>query len=148
MRRFAGRRVQWQRHLISEARSPAGRRAVSVHTEGNYGRPGPETPFLQLGEFKYGKPIMSRIAKVPCSLNDAAAPDLFGRRAHVLPVGRTAEELAILPRDTLPNAPRAMLDEGRRVAQRRLTADKRNACRFGSAALSWEDLGVHFEIVC
>ena len=33
-----------------------------VYPEGNYVAATHETPFLQLGEFKYGKPILSRIA--------------------------------------------------------------------------------------
>jgi putative proteasome-type protease len=42
-----------------------------VYPEGNYVAATWETPFLQLGEFKYGKPILSRIASADLSLEDA-----------------------------------------------------------------------------
>ena len=43
-----------------------------VYPEGNYVAATWETPFLQLGEFKYGKPILSRLAGADLSLDDAA----------------------------------------------------------------------------
>ncbi|MEO7807394.1 MAG: 20S proteasome subunit A/B [Steroidobacteraceae bacterium] len=43
-----------------------------VYPEGNYISASEETPFLQLGEFKYGKPMLSRIAAENLSLEDAA----------------------------------------------------------------------------
>jgi putative proteasome-type protease len=43
-----------------------------VYPEGNYLSASEETPFLQLGEFKYGKPVLSRIAAEDLSLEDAA----------------------------------------------------------------------------
>lgn len=43
-----------------------------VYPEGNYIAASEETPFLQLGEFKYGKPMLSRIATENLSLDDAA----------------------------------------------------------------------------
>src|SRR6202050_3041094 len=43
-----------------------------VYPEGNYVAATWETPFLQLGEFKYGKPILSRLAAGDLSLDDAA----------------------------------------------------------------------------
>ena len=43
-----------------------------VYPEGNYVAATWETPYLQLGEFKYGKPILSRLAGADLSLNDAA----------------------------------------------------------------------------
>ena len=52
------------------AGKPAG--LYLVYPEGNYIAASPETPFLQLGEFKYGKPVLSRLATEQLSLNDAA----------------------------------------------------------------------------
>jgi putative proteasome-type protease len=43
-----------------------------VYPEGNYIAASEETPFLQLGEFKYGKPVLSRIARSQLTLEDAA----------------------------------------------------------------------------
>jgi putative proteasome-type protease len=52
------------------AGKPAG--LYMVYPEGNYIAASPETPFLQLGEFKYGKPVLSRLATEQLSLDDAA----------------------------------------------------------------------------
>jgi putative proteasome-type protease len=72
-----------------------------IHPEGNYVAASAETPFLQLGEFKYGKPILSRIATPTLSLNDAARLALISFDAALksnLSVGPPIE-LAMLPRD-------------------------------------------------
>ena len=42
-----------------------------VYPEGNYVAATWETPYLQLGEFKYGKPILSRLAGGDLSLEDS-----------------------------------------------------------------------------
>ncbi len=52
------------------AGKPAG--LYLVYPEGNYIAASPETPYLQLGEFKYGKPVLSRLASEQLSLDDAA----------------------------------------------------------------------------
>ena len=62
-----------------------------------------ETPFLQLGEFKYGKPILSRIASAALSLDDAARLALISFDAAMksnLSVGPPLE-VAIYPNDAL-----------------------------------------------
>lgn len=43
-----------------------------VYPEGNYITVSPETPYMQIGETKYGKPILDRIISEQTSLNDAA----------------------------------------------------------------------------
>jgi putative proteasome-type protease len=43
-----------------------------VYPEGNYITVSPETPYMQIGETKYGKPILDRIVDEHTSLNDAA----------------------------------------------------------------------------
>ena len=43
-----------------------------VYPEGNYITVSPETPYMQLGETKYGKPILDRTITPETSLNDAA----------------------------------------------------------------------------
>ena len=84
-----------------------------IHPEGNCVAASPETPFLQLGEFKYGKPILSRIARVTLSLNDAARLALISFDAAQksnLSVGPPID-LAILPRDTFKLSQQLKLDE-------------------------------------
>lgn len=43
-----------------------------IYPLGNYIEASPETPYLQLGEIKYGKPILDRIVRPDTSLEDAA----------------------------------------------------------------------------
>jgi putative proteasome-type protease len=43
-----------------------------VYPEGNYIRASSQTPFLQIGELKYGKPILDRLVKPGLELEDAA----------------------------------------------------------------------------
>ncbi|WP_455218145.1 hypothetical protein [Kaarinaea lacus] len=43
-----------------------------IYPEGNYITVSPETPYMQIGETKYGKPILDRIIENDTSLNDAA----------------------------------------------------------------------------
>jgi len=43
-----------------------------IYPQGNYISASPETPFLQIGENKYGKPILDRIIGASTSLEDAA----------------------------------------------------------------------------
>ncbi len=43
-----------------------------IYPQGNYISASPETPYLQIGENKYGKPILDRIISPETSLEDAA----------------------------------------------------------------------------
>jgi putative proteasome-type protease len=43
-----------------------------VYPEGNYIRASSQTPFLQIGELKYGKPILDRLVKPGLELEDVA----------------------------------------------------------------------------
>lgn len=47
-------------------------RLFNVYAEGNFIEAGPDTPFFQIGEHKYGKPILDRVARPSMSLPDAA----------------------------------------------------------------------------
>jgi putative proteasome-type protease len=84
-----------------------------VYPEGNYITATAETPFLQLGEFKYGKPVLSRIAGENLSLEDAARLALVSLDATMksnLSVGPPLE-LAIYRRDTFALSQHLILDE-------------------------------------
>jgi putative proteasome-type protease len=45
---------------------------MMVYPQGNYITASPETPYLQIGESKYGKPALDRIANTGLSLEDGA----------------------------------------------------------------------------
>lgn len=85
-----------------------------IHPEGNYVAASAETPYVQLGEFKYGKPILSRIAGANLSLDDAARLALISFDAALksnVSVGLPIE-LAILPSNSLKLSQQLRLDEG------------------------------------
>ncbi len=46
-------------------------RLFRIYAEGNFIEAGADTPFLQTGETKYGKPIMDRVIDPSTSLSDA-----------------------------------------------------------------------------
>lgn len=47
-------------------------RMLQIYGEGNFIQAMPETPYLQIGEFKYGKPIIDRVVSFETSLATAA----------------------------------------------------------------------------
>jgi len=47
-------------------------RMFQIYGEGNFIQAMPETPYLQIGEFKYGKPIIDRVVQYDSSLATAA----------------------------------------------------------------------------
>ncbi|HZR35672.1 MAG TPA: peptidase [Nevskia sp.] len=74
-----------------------------IYMEGNCISSSVETPFLQIGETKYGKPILDRAIHARLGLNDAARCAMVSLDATVksnLSVGPPLD-LAFLPRDTL-----------------------------------------------
>jgi len=74
-----------------------------IYPEGNCISSSPETPFLQIGETKYGKPILDRAIRASLGLNDAARCAMVSLDATIksnLSVGPPLD-LAFLPRNTL-----------------------------------------------
>jgi putative proteasome-type protease len=74
-----------------------------IYPQGNYFSASPETPYLQIGENKYGKPAMDRIAQPGLSLDDGARLCLVSldatSRSNVT-VGPPFE-VAVYPRDSM-----------------------------------------------
>ncbi|MFU8896620.1 MAG: peptidase [Gammaproteobacteria bacterium] len=58
---------------------PAG--IMMIYPEGNYIRASSQTPFLQIGESKYGKPILDRLVRPEFSLEDTARVALLSMDA-------------------------------------------------------------------
>lgn len=74
-----------------------------IYPEGNCIAASQETPYLQIGESKYGKPILDRIIRSHISLEEAARCALVSLDSTMksnLTVGPPLD-LAILPRDAL-----------------------------------------------
>jgi putative proteasome-type protease len=83
-----------------------------IYPEGNCIGSSPETPYLQLGESKYGKPILDRIIRPEVSLEDAARCALVSLDSTMksnLSVGPPLD-LAILRRDALSITHKLRLD--------------------------------------
>jgi len=82
-----------------------------IYPQGNYFAASPETPYLQIGENKYGKPAVDRIAKPALSLDDGARLCLVSldatSRSNVT-VGPPFE-VAIYPRDSMQLSQRLKL---------------------------------------
>ena len=83
-----------------------------IYPQGNYFAASPETPYLQIGENKYGKPVLDRLARAEMSLEDAARLCLVSLDATArsnVTVG-PPYELALYPRDALALSHRLKLE--------------------------------------
>lgn len=83
-----------------------------IYPLGNCIAASPETPFLQIGEIKYGKPILDRFVRPHVQLEDAARCALVSLDSTMrsnISVGPPVD-LALLPRDALKIAHSLRLD--------------------------------------
>ncbi len=84
-----------------------------IYSQGNAIEASPETPYLQIGESKYGKPALDRIAYPGLSLDDGARlclVSLAGTARSNLTVAPPFE-VAICPRDKIALSYRLKLDD-------------------------------------
>ncbi|MGY6632631.1 MAG: peptidase [Alkalilacustris sp.] len=68
--------------IVAGQRAGGGMRMFLVYQEGNFIEATEDTPFLQIGEHKYGKPILDRVVRPDLSLHD-------GRKAVLLSMDST-----------------------------------------------------------
>ncbi|WP_424927871.1 proteasome-type protease [Amaricoccus tamworthensis] len=87
--------------LLAGQRRGGQMRLFLVYPEGNFIEATADTPFLQIGEHKYGKPILDRVVTPETTLED-------GRKAALLSMDSTLRsnlsvgmplDLAVIPRD-------------------------------------------------
>lgn len=81
-----------------------------IYTEGNYIRASSQTPYLQIGELKYGKPILDRLVRPGLPLEDTARVALLSMDATMrsnVTVGAPIEVLIYNP--SKPHQPRHMV---------------------------------------
>ncbi|WP_339109356.1 proteasome-type protease [Thioclava sp. GXIMD4216] len=57
--------------IVAGQRQDGAMRMFLVYPEGNFIEATEDTPFLQIGEHKYGKPILDRVVRMSTSLDDA-----------------------------------------------------------------------------
>jgi putative proteasome-type protease len=84
-----------------------------VYPQGNYIHESPEHPFLQIGEIKYGKPILDRVIKPEVPLAPAARCALVSMNSTIrsnLTVGPPVE-LLVYERDSLTEGRRMVFSE-------------------------------------
>jgi putative proteasome-type protease len=89
-------------------------RLFHVYAEGNFIEATPETPYIQIGETKYGKPVLDRIIHPRLSLEEAAKCVLVSytstMRSNVsvgLPI-----DLLVYKKDALRVSSRTSIEEG------------------------------------
>lgn len=84
-----------------------------IYPQGNYIHESPDHPFLQIGEIKYGKPILDRVVKRTLDLERAARLALVSMNSTIrsnVTVGPPVEML-IYARDTLESGRRCYYTE-------------------------------------
>ena len=57
--------------ILAGQRKDGGMRMFLIYSEGNFIEATSDTPFLQIGEHKYGKPILDRVVRPDTTLKDA-----------------------------------------------------------------------------
>ncbi len=78
-------------------------RLFLIYTAGNFIEAGEDTPYLQIGEHKYGKPILDRVIRTDTSIDDAVKAALVSMDSTLrsnLSVGMPLD-LCVIPVDEL-----------------------------------------------
>mgnify|MGYP003513611693 FL=1 len=89
--------------IVGGQRKGGAMRMFLIYPEGNFIEATEDTPFLQIGEHKYGKPILDRVVKPTTSLADAQKAVLLSMDSTLrsnLSVGMPLD-LAVIERDAL-----------------------------------------------
>jgi putative proteasome-type protease len=89
-------------------------RLFRIYAEGNFIEAGPDTPFLQTGEAKYGKPIIDRVVTASTSVSDASKCVLVSFDSTMrsnLSVGMPID-MVCYERDTLEVRKRRRFEQG------------------------------------
>lgn len=89
-------------------------RLFMIYRQGNFIEATEDTPFLQIGEHKYGKPILDRVVKPTTSLSDATKAVLLSMDSTLrsnLSVGMPLD-LAVIERDACKVTLRRRIENG------------------------------------
>lgn len=106
--------------IVAGQRKGGEMRMFLIYPEGNFIEATEDTPFLQIGEHKYGKPILDRVVRPETSLKDAQKAVLLSMDSTLrsnLSVGMPLD-LAVIERDACKVTMRRRIeagDEGFRV---------------------------------
>jgi putative proteasome-type protease len=100
--------------IVAGQRKGGAMRMFLVYPEGNYIEATEDTPFLQIGEHKYGKPILDRVVNTATNLKDAQKAVLLSMDSTLrsnLSVGMPLD-MAIIERDACQVTKRRRIEAG------------------------------------
>ena len=100
--------------IVAGQRRGGDMRMFLIYPEGNFIEATEDTPFLQIGDHKYGKPILDRVVKPETSLEDAQKAALLSMDSTLrsnLSVGMPLD-LMVVKRDTCRVDLRRRIDAG------------------------------------
>ncbi|WP_112309647.1 peptidase [Pseudogemmobacter bohemicus] len=100
--------------IVAGQRKGGGMRMFLIYPEGNFIEATDDTPFLQIGEHKYGKPILDRVVRPETGLQDAQKAVLLSMDSTLrsnLSVGMPLD-LAVIERDALKVSSRRRIEAG------------------------------------
>lgn len=100
--------------IVAGQRKGGAMRLFLIYPEGNFIEATEDTPFLQIGEHKYGKPILDRVVKMTTSLSDAKKAVLLSMDSTLrsnLSVGMPLD-LAVIARDACRVTERRRIEAG------------------------------------
>ncbi|MBJ2150785.1 proteasome-type protease [Paracoccus sp. IB05] len=100
--------------IVAGQRKGGGMRMFLIYPEGNFIEATDDTPFLQIGEHKYGKPILDRVVRPETGLQDAQKAVLLSMDSTLrsnLSVGMPLD-LAVIEKDALQVTSRRRIEAG------------------------------------
>ncbi|RNF35987.1 proteasome-type protease [Paracoccus methylarcula] len=100
--------------IVAGQRKGGDMRMFLIYPEGNFIEATEDTPFLQIGEHKYGKPILDRVVRPETSLADAQKAVLLSMDSTLrsnLSVGMPLD-LAVIEKDACAITMRRRIEEG------------------------------------
>ena len=99
--------------LVAGQRKGGGMRMFLIYPEGNFIEATEDTPYLQIGEHKYGKPILDRVVRPDTTLSDAKKAVLLSMDSTLrsnLSVGMPLD-MAVIERDDLKVSLKRRIEE-------------------------------------
>jgi putative proteasome-type protease len=100
--------------IVAGQRKGGAMRLFLIYPEGNFIEATEDTPFLQIGEHKYGKPILDRVVKMTTNLSDAKKAVLLSMDSTLrsnLSVGMPLD-MAVIARDACRVTERRRIEAG------------------------------------
>jgi putative proteasome-type protease len=123
--------------IVAGQRKGGAMRLFLIYPEGNFIEATEDAPFLQIGEHKYGKPILDRVVKLSTSLSDAQKAVLLSMDSTLrsnLSVGMPLD-LAVIEKDACKVTQKRRIEAGD-PAFRAMSEAWSNALRDGFARIT------------